>query len=652
MSKFLPFVVVGLVTGGVYCLASLGLVLTYRTSGMFNFAHGGIGMISAYIFYSLRFHMPTAVAVLLTVLVVAPIMGALIDRLLFRRLEGRGTAAYIVASLGLLVALQSLAILIYGGNTRVVDAIFPRDTYRLMGVEVGLDQTFVVVIAIASGLFLMAFFRFTQLGLRTRAVVSDRTLTSMTGVNASLVTTFSWMLGASFAALAGVLFVPFLGLDALRLTLLVVASFGAAALGKLVSFPTAAIGAFALAVVQQIIIKQVGQIHSSELRAALSGLPSAVPFAGLLVPFLFAKKGSLKELTAATPGKLRRTGGQGRSARFPVVPLGLFVVAALIAPHMVAGFRIALLTGALGMVLLFISLSLLVGLSRQVSLAHSIFVVFGATTLAKLLSAGVPYFLALPLAGLLFVPVGALIAIPAIRLSGLYLALATFAFALLSQDLLYTTGFAFGQEQLVKIPRPELLRGDLAFYHFALVIAVIGVVAVELLRVSRLGRILTASADSPNAIQSLGISPLVANVITFCLSGFLAAIAGGILGTLVQVVSQDTYNAYTGLVWVTVLVAVGSRTLGGTLWAAILFVAVPGFVESKYTSPEYLALYLGVGAIFMAQTPNGMVGLFRLDALKGLLARLRPAAPAGQSTDELRELDIRLDAEPAREAVR
>lgn len=651
MSKFLPFVVVGLVTGGVYCLASLGLVLTYRTSGVFNFAHGGIGMISAYIFYSLRFHMPTALAVLLTVLVVAPVMGALIDRLLFRRLEGRGTAAYIVASLGLLVALQSLAILIYGGNTRVVDAIFPRDTYRLMGVEVGLDQTFVVVIAIASGLGLMAFFRFTQLGLRTRAVVSDRTLTSMTGVNASLVTTFSWMLGASFAALAGVLFVPFLGLDALRLTLLVVASFGAAALGKLVSFPTAAIGAFALAVVQQIIIKQVGQIHSSELRAALSGLPSAVPFAGLLVPFLFAKKGSLKELTAAAPGKLRRT-GQGRAARFPAVPLGLFVVAALIAPHMVAGFRIALLTGALGMVLLFISLSLLVGLSRQVSLAHSIFVVFGATTLAKLLGAGVPYFLALPLAGLLFVPVGALIAIPAIRLSGLYLALATFAFALLSQDLLYTTGFAFGQEQLVKIPRPELLRGDLAFYHFALVIAVIGVVAVELLRVSRLGRILTASADSPNAIQSLGISPLVANVITFCLSGFLAAIAGGILGTLVQVVSQDTYNAYTGLVWVTVLVAVGSRTLGGTLWAAILFVAVPGFVESRCTSPEYLALYLGVGAIFMAQTPNGMVGLFRLDALKGLLARLRPAAPADQETDEVRELDIRLEAEPAREAVR
>jgi branched-subunit amino acid ABC-type transport system permease component len=649
MSRFLPFVVVGLVTGGVYCLASLGLVLTYRTSGVFNFAHGGIGMISAYIFYSLRFHMPTALAVVLTVAVIAPLMGAVIDRVLFRRLEGRGTAAYIVASLGLLVGLQSVAILIYGGNTRVVDAIFPRTTYRVFDTAVGLDQTFVVLIAIASGLFLMGFFRFTRIGLQTRAVVSDRTLTSMTGVNASFVTTFSWMLGASFAALAGVLFVPFLGLDALRLTLLVVASFGAAALGKLVSFPVAAAGAFGLAVVQQIIIKQVGQISSSELRAALSGLPSAVPFAGLLVPFLFAKKGSLKELTTTRPTKVHKL-RQGTNTRFPLLPLGLFIAAGLVVPHLVAGYRIALLSGVAGMVLLFISLSLLVGMSRQVSLAHSIFVVFGATTLAHLLNAGVPYFLALPLAGLLFVPVGALIAIPAIRLSGLYLALATFAFALLSQDLLYTTGFAFGQRQLVKIPRPELLQGDLAFYHFALAIAVVGVVAVELLRVSRLGRILTATADSPHAVQSLGISPLVANVITFCLSGFLAAIAGGLLGTLVQVVSQDTYNAYTGLVWVTVLVAIGSRTLGGTLWAAILFVAVPGFVESTYTSPEYLALYLGIGAIFMAQVPNGIVGLLRPDVVKGALGRLQPSRPPVGGEDTM--LDVRLDTEPAPEAVR
>src|SRR5438128_2435753 len=126
MSDFLPFIVIGLVAGGVYCLAGLGLVLTYRTSGMFNFAHGGIGMWATYIFFTLRQHVPTAVAFSLAVFVVAPLMGVVIDRVLFRRLEGGGATSYVVASLGLLVALQSLAVLVYGGETRVVDAIFPR----------------------------------------------------------------------------------------------------------------------------------------------------------------------------------------------------------------------------------------------------------------------------------------------------------------------------------------------------------------------------------------------------------------------------------------------------------------------------------------------------------------------------------------------
>jgi branched-subunit amino acid ABC-type transport system permease component len=650
MSDYLPFIVVGFVTGGVFCLASLGLVLTYRTSGVFNFAHGGIGMWGAYIFYSLRQHVPTGVAVVLTVFVVAPLMGVIIDRLLFRRLEGGGAATYVVASLGLLVALQSLAILIYGGETRVVDAIFPRDTYRLGGVSVGLDQTFVVLIAIASGLGLIVFFRFTQIGLRTRAVVSDRTLTSMTGVNASLVTTFSWMVGASFAALSGILFVPFLGLDALRLTLLVVASFGAAALGRLVSLPVAAVGAFGLAVVQSIIIKEVGEIDSSSLRASLSGLPSAVPFVGLLVPFLFARKGSLVEVTGAQRATSRRTGSA--ALRFPRWTLAGFVVVALAAPHLVTGYRVVTLTGVVAMVLLFISLSLLIGLSRQVSLAHSIFVVFGATTLAKLLEAGVPYLLALPLSALLFVPVGALIAIPAIRLSGLYLALATFAFALLAQDLLFTTGFAFGQEQLVNIPRPEFLTTDTSFYYFVLAITVVAVVAVELVRVSRLGLILTALADSPKAVQALGISPLVANVLTFCLSAFLAALAGGVLGSLVQVVSQDTYNAYTSLVWVTVLVAVGSRTLGGTLLAAALFVGVPGFIDSKHASPEYLALYLGIGAVFLAQTPNGIIGLLRVEKLKALAGRVRSSVGTFEPAPRREVQEVAVEPVGSREAIR
>src|SRR5260221_808659 len=117
MRSYLPFVVIGLTTGAVYALAALGLVLTYRTSGVFNFGHGAIGMFSTYLFYSLRQHMPTAVAILLAVLVVAPLLGVVIDQL-FRRIAGAGATAAIVASIGLLVGLQGLAVRIYGGGSR------------------------------------------------------------------------------------------------------------------------------------------------------------------------------------------------------------------------------------------------------------------------------------------------------------------------------------------------------------------------------------------------------------------------------------------------------------------------------------------------------------------------------------------------------
>ncbi|HKN92204.1 MAG TPA: hypothetical protein VJ622_18220, partial [Acidimicrobiia bacterium] len=86
MSGYLPFIVVGLVTGAVYSLASMGLVLTYTTSGVFNVAHGAVGMFATYIFYSLRVNagLPTPLAIALSVLVVAPLLGVLIDRLLLR----------------------------------------------------------------------------------------------------------------------------------------------------------------------------------------------------------------------------------------------------------------------------------------------------------------------------------------------------------------------------------------------------------------------------------------------------------------------------------------------------------------------------------------------------------------------------------------
>ena len=604
MSEYLPFLIVGLVTGAVYALASMGLVLTYTTSGVFNFAHGAVGMFATYVFYSLRVDagLPTALAVAVAVLGVGPALGLIIDRVLLRRLDGASASTYVVASLGLLVALQGLAVALYGGETRQVAPIFPTGTYRLPGVNVGVDQTLVVVIAVGVGILLAVFFNRTHLGLQTRAVVGDRNLTELVGTNSRRVTSLSWMLGCSLAALSGVLFSPFIQLDSLLLTLLVVQAFGAAVVGGLRSLRMTNLGAYGIGVGAALTTKLVAT------RPNLAGLPAALPFIVLFVVLVASRRGRFREVAApARTTAATRTRAPGAVGRAAVVRPVLLAAAAAVLPAVLTGSQIVTATTTLAFVLLFASLSLLVGLSRQVSLCHAVFVVFGATTLSHFATAGLPYPVALVAAALVLVPVGALLAIPAIRLSGLFLALATFGFGVLAQSLLFATGLAFGKDSVALVPRPGGFSGETAFFYFVLAVVTVGLVAVELVRTTRLGRLLRALADSPTAVESLGINPTASRVVVFCLSAFLAAVAGGLLGSVVQLVNPTSFDAFQSLVWLTVLVTAGASTLGGSVLAAVLLAAVPAVFTSP-TVVEWQPVAFGVAAMLLAQSPNGLAG--------------------------------------------
>ena len=605
MKAYLPFLAVGLVTGAVYALAAMGLVLTYTTSGVFNFAHGAVGMFATYVFYSLRVDagVPTALAIAVAVLGVGPALGFVIDRVLLRRLDGASASTYVVASLGLLVALQGLAVALYGGETRQVAPIFPTGTYRLPGVNVGVDQTLVVVVAVAVGIGLAVFFNRTHLGLQTRAVVGDRNLTELVGTSSRRVTSLSWMLGCSLAALSGVLFAPFIQLDSLLLTLLVVQAFGAAVIGGLRSLPLTNLGAYGIGIGAALTTKLVAT------RPNLAGLPAALPFIVLFVVLVASRRGRFQEVSApARPGAGRAHPRRpaGRAAR----PLVLAAGAAVL-PTVLTGSQVVTATTTLAFTLLFASLSLLVGLSRQVSLCHATFVVFGATTLSHFATAGLPYPAALVLAALVLVPVGALLAIPAIRLSGLFLALATFGFGVLAQSLLFATGLAFGKDSMALVPRPASFSSETAFFYFVLVVVTLGLVTVEVVRTTRLGRLLRALADSPTAVESLGVNPTASRVVVFCLSAFLAAVAGGLLGSVVQLVNPTSFDAFQSLVWLTVLVTAGASTLGGSVLAAVLLAAVPAVFTSP-TVVEWQPVAFGVAAMIFAQSPNGLAGaLFR-----------------------------------------
>lgn len=611
VTDFAPFVIVGITTGAIYALVATGLVLTYTTSGVFNFAHGAVGMAAAYIFHELRAEhgAPTPLALFVAVLLVAPTIGIVIDRVLLRRLEGATPTASVVVSLGLLVALQGLVLAVFGGEVKRVAPIFPTDTFELAGVQVGVDQFLVLAISVAAGISLAVYLRRTRIGLRNRAVVSDRELAELMGTDTRRVTTRAWMLGCAFAALAGVLFAPVVQLNAVLLTLLVVQAFGAAIVGRLRSLGLTNVGAYAIAIVAALITKYAAG------RPSLAGLPTSLPFLVLFVILVLSNRGSFPEAIRARQRQVVSWRPMGRS---PLRSLLTATALAALLPTVLTGSQLLTATTTLTFVLIFASLSLVLGVCRQVSLCHAVFVAFGATTLSHLSALPAP--IALLLAAAVLIPLGALVAIPALRLSGLFLALATFGFGVLAQYLLFPTDLAFGGGSLIQVSRPSAATGDTAFYYLVLGVVVLGVAVVELLRTTRLGRILRVAADSPIAVESLGINPTAARVLAFCLAAFLAALAGGLQAWQFQTLTYGSFDFFQSLTWVAVLVAGGPECLLGSIAAALLLVALPGLLSSPAVA-EWLPVAFGVAAIALAQQPNGVVSLLKMPDIAALAAR-------------------------------
>jgi len=342
----------------------------------------------------------------------------------------------------------------------------------------------------------------------------------------------------------------------------------------------------------------------------LAGLPSSVPFLVLFAVLLSSRRGRFVEVVDEQ--RSLRLPGLALSRPFPGKAM---LVTAAVAVAIVPRFndsQILSATTTAAFVLVFASLGLLVGQARLVSLCQAAFVALGATTLAHLLSAGVPYLPALLLAGLVVAPLGALLAVPAVRLPGLFLAVATFGFGVLAQDLVFPTGFAFGSRSLAQVPRPAGFTGETAFFVFTLIVVVAGIAAVEWLRTGRLGTVLQALADSPAGVESIGVNPTASRVLVFTASAFLAAIAGGLLGSVTQTVSPATFTATDSLVWLAVLVAAGPTSFSGAVLAGLLYNQLPALVSSS-TILDWLPVGFGVAAVVLAQTPDGLSGLLHLD---------------------------------------
>ena len=492
--------------------------------------------------------------------------------------------------------------------------------------NVGWDQTAIFIISLVLVAALDYFFRFVRMGMAMRAVVDDPNLISMTGESPARVRRWSWVIGTTFAALSGILLAPSINLDATVLTLLVVQAFGAAAIGYFSSLPLTYAGGLVIGVGAAITTKYVTAMPS------LAGLPASLPFIILFIALIVTPRAKLAR-RRFVPSK-SWTESWYAPWRVRLLFGGLFLVLLCFVPAF-AGDNMPVYSASVIDVILFLSLGLLIRQAGQVSLCQYAFAAVGAAAMSHFTTTfGLPWLLALLLAGLVAVPVGAIIAIPAIRLTGVFLALATLGFGVLLQQMFYTQNWMFTTSTLgVTATRPHVgsLGTDTGFYYVLVAFAVLAVALTLAIRNGRLGRILHAMSDSPLALETHGATVNVARVIVFCIASFMAAIAGALTASLFHFAVGSEFDSFNSLTLVCLVVIITVGDPWYAIIAAFSLEVLPAYINLGNIN-QYLQILFGVSAmlvplsvIYFRQTaPQRLRGWAA--TLNGLLGGKQPAS--------------------------
>ncbi len=641
MTDVLPFIVAGLTVGSVYALAGSGLVLTFKTSGIFNFGHGALATVAVYVFYFVHEEagLPLVLCLLVSVLVVGIVLGLVMERLA-RSLATVPVGLQAAATVGLILVAQAGARLTFGAAPLYFPGYLPTGTVEVFGVVVSYEQIVPMVVALLATVSLAAFFKRSRLGVAMRGVVDDPTLLAMTGTSPIAVRRASWIVGSVFVCLSGVLLAPSVNLDSMVLTLLVVQSFGAAAIGRFSNIPVTYAGGLGLGVVASLITRYVS--GTSEYFA---GLSQSVPFIVLFVVLIVTPRSKL----VARPINLTRPRQIWRApARVHLLGAALLLVV-LISGPLWFGARLLSFTIALSYVVLFLSLGMLVKSSNQVSLAHMGFAATGcvAFSLARV-ELGLPWVLSLVAAALVTIPIGALIALPAIRLSGIYLALATFAFGLILEVMFYNSELMFGPSTAgLPMPRPQVLGldTDLGYYYLVLAVVAACTLFLVMLQRMRLGRLLRGMGESPVALETSGASVRLTKLIVFCLSSGMAAVAGALYGSTFSNVGGLSFQSFGSLILLVLLLLMPGAEPWYAVIGAFCLVVLPTYLPGGETAYDVLTLIFGLSIIVSSlqggrhpSLPAQLTAL--LDRLGGRDQQLseNQAVAAALSSDEVSPL--------------
>jgi branched-chain amino acid transport system permease protein len=658
MEIYLQFLILGLGSGAIIAALALGLVITYRASGVVNLGYGAIAAYVAYIFSSLRdsgaypllpapdllavpeallrlvgihvelpsipafieFGQPLSlIAAVVLSLGTAFLLGLALHFLVFRPLRYAPVLAKVVASVGIMLILQSAIVLRFGSRARVPGDVLPTNLVSIAGVQIPVDRLILLGAVVVLAAALWALFKYTRFGIATRAAAENEKAATFLGVSADFQAGVSWVLATLTAGLVGILVAPITGLVPARFTLLIVPAIGAALLGRLNSFGVATAAGLAIGMLQsELFLLETRWTWLPDIH-----LQSALPFLVIVVA-MFLLGRSLPTRDAVVTSHLPAAVAPRVRPLVIVALSGATVAGILFAPP---EYRDALNNTMIG-VLYALSLVVITGYVGQISLVQSALAGLAAFGLATFYTEkGLPLELAALGALASAVAVGLIVAIPAARVRGASLAIVTLASAVAIQELVFEGGGWFGAvgSKLVDAPRlfglefgtsSHFFIGDgtipaPGFGLFVFAVTLLSILAVMRLRRSALGDRMLAVRSNERAAAAAGINVTAIKLSAFGISAFLAGLAGIANGLNVGAVTASSFGVFPSLTIFALAYLGGISTVGGAIWTGIIFTEGVGTVLTdevvefgRYTS--YIAgIFVVVNAVFYSDGIDG-----------------------------------------------
>ncbi|OHV75182.1 ATP-binding cassette domain-containing protein [Pseudofrankia sp. BMG5.36] len=585
MNDAIGYALLGLGTGGLYALMTAGIVVVQRGAGVLNLAHGALLAWAAYSFHGVAevWGLPVWLAAFAAVVSTA-LIGLIFHLLVMRPMRDGSALTRVMATLGLLIILQSALTLMYGTPVRTAPTVLPTGKVTLAGMPVGWDVFVRLGVVAAVLVALWALFRHTTIGLAATAVTENPRAAATFGWSPDLVAAGAWTLGAALAGLAGVLLAPLqMPLSAPNLMLLIVPVLAIGLLAGFRSLPAVFVASLVLAVVEV-----ETQVQLITRHPAWRGVDRAIPL--IVIVFYLAIRGRHIPDRGHVSERLPAL-GSGR-IHWPALVLTVTAAICLVWYALPVDWVNALNANALWAILI-LSVVVLVGFTGQLSLAQLAFAGVAALIAGRLVAVhGWPLEAALALGILGTSALGVLFALPALRTRGLQLAVVTLGLGAAADAILFqrgyhtppppgsvaaalgelgqTEGTAVGHARLFGV-RLDTVVAPRAFATLVVISFVVLAVAVANLRRGRAGRRLIAVRTNERAAAALGISVVGAKLYAFALSAAIAGF-GGVLYAFYLYGSRGNID-YGGITFspFSSILLIAFAVLGGVGWVSGAF---------------------------------------------------------------------------------